>query len=246
MPGEQDVDYLLESLRRFLPDAELGREKIRFVYSGFRPLLSTSGQDLEPSSVSREDIIEVAPSGLITVVGGKLTTARLIAIRVLERVIKKLGHWYACLPCRTHRLSIGGSSNDIAEGLAHWVRLCPQLAGYFRTLYQRYGLDAHSICAEAQQIFLGEHREPGVKPAWAELRYICCHEMVCTLEDLSERRIGFLGWNNEMRLGHLRHEERIIREELDMSQEEFAEQYRHYQKHLRQSHALSEKAICMR
>jgi len=191
-------------------------------------------------------MLEVAPSGLITVVGGKLTTARLIAIRVLDRVMKKLGHSYAWLPCRTHRLSIGGSDGEIAGGLAHWVQQCPQLAGYFRTLYQRYGLDAHSICAEALKIFLGEYRGPGVRPVWAELRYICRNEMVCTLEDLAERRTGFLDWNSKIRLGHLRHEERIIRDELDMSQEEFAEQYRHYQKHLRQSHTLSEKVICMR
>ncbi|MFC1964111.1 FAD-dependent oxidoreductase [Chloroflexota bacterium] len=241
MPGEQDVDYLLESLRRFMPDTELGRERVRFVYSGFRPLLSANSQDLEPSSVSREDVLEVAPSGLITVVGGKLTTARLIAIRVLDRVVKRLGHSYKWLPCRTHSISIGGSDDEIAEGLSYWVRLCPQLAGYFRTLYQRYGIDAYSICAEAMKIFLSKYRS--VNTAWAELRYICRSEMVCTLEDLAERRIGFLDWNSEMRLGYLRHEECIIRDELDMSQEEYAEQYRNYQKYLRQSHTLSEKAL---
>jgi glycerol-3-phosphate dehydrogenase len=245
-PSQQDAEYLLESLRRFMPNAGLGSEKVRFVYSGFRPLLSTNGRNLAPSSVSREDILEVAPSGLITVVGGKLTTARLIAIRVLDRVMKKLSHSYAWLPCRTHRLSIGGSDGEIAEGLAHWVRLCPQLAGYFRTLYQRYGLDAHSICAEALKIFLGEHRNPRANPAWAELQYICCNEMPCTLEDLVERRIGFLGWNNEMRLGRLRYEERVIRDELNMSKEEFKEQYRHYQEYLRRSHTLPEQILCIR
>jgi glycerol-3-phosphate dehydrogenase len=229
-----------------MPNAGLDGEKVRFVYSGFRPLLSTNGRNLAPSSVSREDVLEVAPSGLITVVGGKLTTARLIAIRVLGRVIKRISHSGVWSPCETHKLSIGGTDEEVAEGLAHWVRLCPQLAGYFRTLYQRYGLDANSICAEALKIFLGGYRDPRAKPVWTELRYICRHEMVCTLEDLVERRAGFLHWNNEIRLGRLRYEEHIIRDELDMSQEEFAEQYRHYQEHLRQSYTLSEKVICMR
>ena len=246
IPGQQDAEYLLESLRRFMPNAGLGSEKVRFVYSGFRPLLSTNGRNLAPSSVNREDVLEVAPSDLITVVGGKLTTARLIATRVLGRVIKRISHSGVWSPCETHKLSIGGTDEEVAEGLGHWVRQCPQLARYFHTLYQRYGLDAYSICAEAMEIFLGENWDPRARPIRAELQYVCRNEMACTLEDLIERRAGFLHWNNEMRLGRLRYEERMIRDELDMSKEEFEEQYRHYQEHLRQSHTLSEQVICIR
>jgi len=241
MPGEQDVDYLLESLRRFMPNAELGSEKVRFVYSGFRPLLSTNGRNLAPSSVSREDMLEVAPSGLITVVGGKLTTARLIAIRVLDRVIKRIGHSGVWSPCETHKLSIGGTDEEVAEGLGHWIRRCPQLARYFRILYQRYGLDAHNICAEAMKIFFGEHSDPRAEPIRAEVQYVCRNEMACTLEDLVERRAGFLHWNNETRLERLRYGAHMIRDELDMSEEEFEEQYRHYQEHLKRFHILQEQ-----
>jgi glycerol-3-phosphate dehydrogenase len=246
MPGQQDVEYLLESLQRFMPTAQLDVEKVRFVYSGFRPLLSTNGQKPDPSSVSREDVIEVGPSGLVTVVGGKLSTARLIAIRVLDRVKKTISHSGIWSPCQTHKLPIGGGNNEAAEGLAYWIKQFPQLAGYFRTLFQRYGLDAHNICAEAMKIFSSEHCDPRVRPIWAELQYVCHNEMVCTLEDLIERRTGFLNWNNEIRLGSLRHEERKICDELDMSMEEFEEQYRHYQGHLKQSHTLPEQVICIR
>lgn len=240
IPGQQDVEYLLESLRQFMPDAQLDSEKVQFVYSGFRPLLTTNGQDLDPSSVSREDVIEVAPSGLITVVGGKLSTARLIAIRILDRVMKTISHSGAWSPCKTHMLSIGGTNEEIAEGLAHWVRRCPQLARYFQILYQRYGLDAHNICAEAMKIFLGGHQDPRAEPIRAEVQYVCRNEMACTLEDLVERRAGFLHWNNEKRLERLRYGARMIHDELDMSEEEFEEQYRHYQEHLKRFHTLPE------
>lgn len=240
IPGQQDVEYLLESLRQFMPDAQLDSEKVQFVYSGFRPLLTTNGQDLDPSSVSREDVIEVAPSGLITVVGGKLSTARLIAIRILDRVMKTISRSGAWSPCKTHMLSIGGTNEEIAEGLAHWVRRCPQLARYFQILYQRYGLDAHNICAEAMKIFLGGHQDPRAEPIRAEVQYVCRNEMACTLEDLVERRAGFLHWNNEKRLERLRYGARMIHDELDMSEEEFEEQYRHYQEHLKRFHTLPE------
>jgi len=241
IPGQQDVEYLLESLRQFMPDAKLDISKVQFVYSGFRPLLSTNGQDLDPSSVSREDVIEVAPSGLITVVGGKLSTARLIAIRILNRVMKTIIHSGVWSPCKTHMLSIGGTNEEVAEGLAHWVRRCPQLARYFQILYQRYGLDAHNICAEAMKIFLGGHQDPRAEPIRAEVQYVCRNEMACTLEDLVERRAGFLHWNNEKRLERLRYGAHMIRDELDMSEEGFEEQYRHYQEHLKRFHTLPEQ-----
>jgi len=188
----------------------------------------------------------VAPSGLITVVGGKLTTARLIAIRVLDCVTKTINHSAAWSACQTHKLSIGGTNEEAAEGLAHWVRRCPQLARYFRTLYQRYGIDAHTICAEAMKIFLGEHPDSKAELIRAEIRYVCHNEMACTLEDLIERRAGFLHWNNETRLERLRYGARMICDELDMSVEEFAEQYRHYQEYLKRSHTLPEQVTCIR
>ena len=63
---------------------------MKFIYSGFRPLLS-DGDSADSSSVTREDHIEVSPSGLVSVIGGKLTTARITAARVLDRVIKLIG-----------------------------------------------------------------------------------------------------------------------------------------------------------
>jgi glycerol-3-phosphate dehydrogenase len=245
VPRQQDVEYLLESLRQFIPGAELGCEKVQFVYSGFRPLLSANGQNPDPSSVSREDVIEVAPSGLITVTGGKLTTARLIAIRVLDCVIKTTNHSGVWSPCRTHKLSIGGTSDEIAEGLAHWAKRFPQLAGYFRTLYQRYGLDAYNICAEAAKFFFGEYSDSIAELIRAEVQYVCRNEMACTLEDLVERRAGFLHWNNETRLARLRYGAGVICDELGMNEGEFEEQYHHYQEYLERSHTLPEKAACI-
>src|SRR5215210_3109652 len=91
VPAEKDVEYLLVSLDRFMPETGLDGEKVRFVYSGFRPLLSSEDGDLDSAAASREDHIEISPSGLISVTGGKLTTARIMAIRVLDRVIEKMG-----------------------------------------------------------------------------------------------------------------------------------------------------------
>ena len=109
----------------------------------------------DSSSVTREDHIEVSPSGLVSVVGGKLTTARITAVRVLDRVIKLIGRDPAWSDCKTDKVSIGGTNEAVAESLAYWVRRCPKLTSYFRVLYQRYGLDANEICAEVTRIHEG-------------------------------------------------------------------------------------------
>ena len=235
IPASTDVEYLLASLNRFMPEAQLDRSKVQFVYSGFRPLIS-NGTD--PSSVTREDYIEVAPSGLVSVAGGKLTTARITAVRVLDRIIKLIGRDPAWSECKTHNVSIGGTNEAVAESLAYWVRRCPRLTSYFRVLYQRYGLDADEICAEVVGIHEGS--DPVAEPIRAEVQYVCRHEMVCTLEDLIDRRAGFLYWNVEKRLERLRYGANVIRAELDLTEPEFESQFLAYREHLKRFHSLPE------
>jgi glycerol-3-phosphate dehydrogenase len=231
IPASTDVEYLLESLNRFMPEAQLDRSKVQFIYSGFRPLFANGDQSTDPAAVTREDHIEVSPSGLVSVVGGKLTTARITAERVLDRVIKIIGRNPSWSNCSTHRVSIGGTNEAVAESLAYWVRRCPRLTSYFRVLYQRYGLDADEICAEVTRLQEGE-------PIRAEVQYVCRHEMVCTLEDLIDRRAGFLYWNAAKRLERLRYGAHIIRAELDLTEDEFQSQYLAYDAHLKRFHSL--------
>src|SRR5829696_10356067 len=44
IPGQIDVEYLLVSLNQFMPEAQLDRSKVQFVYSGFRPLSANGEQ----------------------------------------------------------------------------------------------------------------------------------------------------------------------------------------------------------
>ena len=183
--------------------------------------------------MTREDHVDVSPSGLVSVVGGKLTTARITAERVLDRVIRITGRDPSWSNCTTHKVSIGGTNEAVAESLAYWVRRCPRLTSYFRVLYQRYGLDADEICAEVTRLQEGE-------PIRAEVQYVCRHEMVCTLEDLIDRRAGFLYWNAEKRLERLRYGAHIIRAALDLSEAEFESQWLAYRDHLKRFHSLPE------
>jgi glycerol-3-phosphate dehydrogenase len=105
-------------------------------------------------------------------------------------------------------------------------------------LYQRYGLDANEICGEV--VRLQEGADPTAEPIRAEVQYVCRHEMVCTLEDLIDRRAGFLYWNVEKRLERLRYGAQVIRAELDLSEAEFESQWLAYREHLKRFHSLPE------
>ena len=235
VPAPADVDYLLASLNRFMPEAQLDRSKVQFVYSGFRPLFGNADQT-DSAAVTRADHIEVSASGLVSVVGGKLTTARITAERVLDRVIRLGGRNHTWSKCTTGKVSIGGTNEAVAESMAYWVRRCPRLASYFRVLYQRYGLDANEICGEVTR--LQDGADPTAEPIRAEVQYVCRHEMVCTLEDLIDRRAGFLYWNAEKRLERLRYGAQVIRAELDLSEAEFESQWLAYRDHLARFHSL--------
>jgi Glycerol-3-phosphate dehydrogenase len=84
-----DVDYLLAAANNYFPDAKLKRDDILAAWAGIRPLAAApAGTD--PSSISREHHIDVAPNGVITVSGGKLTTYRSMAEEVVDNVAAEL------------------------------------------------------------------------------------------------------------------------------------------------------------
>jgi glycerol-3-phosphate dehydrogenase len=80
----EDVEYLLEAVNRTFPDARLQPEHVTAAWAGLRPLIQQEGKS--PSEISRRDEIFVSPSGLISIAGGKLTTHRRMAERVMDVV----------------------------------------------------------------------------------------------------------------------------------------------------------------
>ncbi len=92
-----DLRYLLDALKHFFPNAGLGPSDVLATWAGLRPL--TGGAAGSPSNVSRSHLIRRSAGGWFDVAGGKLTTARLIAEEVTDRVIDHLG--FRARPCTT-------------------------------------------------------------------------------------------------------------------------------------------------
>ena len=87
-----EVDYLLEETNRVFPAASLGRKDIHYAYAGIRPL---PRRERGPeSSITRKHIIKRnrrLARGLISIIGGKLTTYRNLGEQTVDRLGKILG-----------------------------------------------------------------------------------------------------------------------------------------------------------
>ena len=93
-----DVDYILGIVNRAFPKAGLGHDDVMCSWAGLRPLIA-SGKGGGPSDTSRAHQIKSPLPGWLDVAGGKLTTYRLIAEQVVDRVFSHLGR--KSPPCRT-------------------------------------------------------------------------------------------------------------------------------------------------
>src|SRR5699024_11434576 len=67
----------------------IGREDVRGVYAGLRPLLS-GGAD-STAKLSREHAVMTVAPGAVVVAGGKYTTYRVMAADALDAAVAELG-----------------------------------------------------------------------------------------------------------------------------------------------------------
>lgn len=86
---DRDVQYLLALVNEALPDVNLTPADLCSTYAGLRPLLLSG--DAHPSRASREHYFTCSTTGLYTITGGKLTTYRLMAKQVVDRILEDNG-----------------------------------------------------------------------------------------------------------------------------------------------------------
>lgn len=79
----EDVDTILREASTSLPPEVVNRDRIRYTFAGLRVLARSEGST---AATPREEVIRVGPGGMVSVAGGKLTTHREIALKVLQHL----------------------------------------------------------------------------------------------------------------------------------------------------------------
>jgi len=183
-----EVDYLLRETNRVFPAAHLERRHIHYAYAGVRPLpYRERGPE---SAITRRHIIrdnrELA-DGLVSVIGGKLTTYRNLAEQVVDRVGKVLGRR---LPeCRTAGTLLPGAYriDDARAALAAREKLSASAASRLLDLYGGRVLELLAL-ADSESSLSTSLDEAGNVLA-AEVVFAIRTEWARTLEDIVYRRL---------------------------------------------------------
>ena len=84
-----EESYLLNYVREWFPGC--AEPQVTSRWAGGRPLLKPPGEGLNSSRVVREHEVETLPCGLVSVMGGKWTTCRPMALDTLAAVEQQLG-----------------------------------------------------------------------------------------------------------------------------------------------------------
>lgn len=186
--GDEEIDYLLSETNRLFPQAGLSRRDIHYAYTGVRPLpRHESGPE---SAISRKHIIKkhrVLARGLVSVIGGKLTTYRNLAEQTVNYVNKKTG--MKGTACRTRSRPLPGASGIDTAGRA-LERIATLSAAGRRRLLGIYGGRAKQIVALAESAAeLAVPLDVEKSVIAAEVAYVIAREYPVTLTDIVYRRM---------------------------------------------------------
>ncbi|MDA9101311.1 FAD-dependent oxidoreductase [Omnitrophica bacterium] len=89
-PREEDIQYLTDSLTYYFPEVSFDSKKILSSDCGIRPLAKPQ-KSLSPTEISREHEVRIGPSGVLHVLGVKLTDHRRAAEQIIDSLIADLG-----------------------------------------------------------------------------------------------------------------------------------------------------------
>jgi glycerol-3-phosphate dehydrogenase len=186
-----DVIYLLRSANARFPSARLTVEDVRASWAGLRPLLlDRDGQ--VTSDRSREYDIVHGSGGMLTVIGGKLTTYRAMAAEVVDVAMRELRHRDGRPRHGEARTDVeplpGGETADLSQFRERGLELGIPAASVDHLL-RHYGTEAAGIFnlggADRRLLRRLVPDHPAIE---AEVLHAVRRELAQTVEDVMVRR----------------------------------------------------------
>jgi len=185
----EEIDYLCTAVNRYLARRVSPRDVV-WSYSGVRPLYDDGRSD--PSAVTRDYVLRMdagpGQAPVLSVYGGKLTTYRRLAERVMERLA---GCFPAMKAAWTANVALPGSDFGSAgretfrKAFAAHHRALPEAV--VQGVFRRHGTLAGEVLGEARcAADLGEDFGAGLTER--EVRYFVEHEWAASADDVLWRR----------------------------------------------------------
>ena len=190
--SEAEVDYLLGETNRVFPRAKLSRDDIHYAYAGVRPLpFKEEGPE---SAITRRHIIkrnDDIATGLVSIIGGKLTTYRSLAEQAVDEVGRILQRRLPA--CRTSDTDLPGAfGRDAARDALAQTGVVSEEG--IERLLDVYGGRAAALAALCEsEPALAHALDTNGRVLAAEVAFTMRTEFAQTLTDIVFRRmmIGF-------------------------------------------------------
>jgi glycerol-3-phosphate dehydrogenase len=216
VPSEEEISYLVRSVAQLFPKAKLSAQSVKHVFAGIRPL--PYSPDNRPSAITRKHLLhdhsDDGATHMISVIGGKLTTAASLARDVARKIGLSagepgplaIGSGPALDPLLDDAVleiaRIGGVSEESARGMLEWHgKRAPDIARMALVSAElRAPICPHTshVVAEVVEAY---RREYAVTLADVLLRRVPVALGACWSESCSREaalRVGaVLGWNEQ-------------------------------------------------
>ena len=183
---QTDVDYLLNAFNTHT-GADLRIEDVLAGWAGLRPLVGGTG-GARTADISRRHMLSIAPSGVVSVTGGKLTTYARMSVDAVDVVCEGLSHHVRSGATRAP-IGLSRPRAEIEDRVAKLLRPLRVGAPIIRRLVGTYGDRAEEVAGLAVSdpglatATSEDGRVTGAEVVWAVLR-----EMAVTLGDVLDRR----------------------------------------------------------
>ena len=164
-----EIDFILRTAELYLVKPPRV-EDILCVFAGLRPLAANPDNIGSTKEVSRRHKITVSPSGLLTIIGGKWTTYRLMAEEAIDKAIKT--GLLEKRRCKTSHLLLTKEAENISSSRLH--------------IYGEGSSEIEALINEKPE--LGLPISTRLPYTSAEVIWICRNEMPQTIEDVLARR----------------------------------------------------------
>jgi len=200
----KEVDYLLNTLQPYLTQT-IDKQDITSGFGGIRPLLEAkkgSANARQTKSLLRDHEVEYdATSGLISLLGGKWTTYRLMArdaVDVAFQISQKAQGKHEIPAATTQEMALVGSEGYTPD---FWQKLSREFgfdADISQHLASKYGVLASKVGQIAvKTAALAQRIHPNYPFIQAEIVYATDCEMAMTIRDFLARRVRLeiLDWS---------------------------------------------------
>jgi glycerol-3-phosphate dehydrogenase len=197
----EEAEYLLRQLNPYLTKP-LRLEDVVSAFSGLRPLVAAKDGEGTKELIRDHEVEVDGASGLISILGGKWTTYRLMAEETINAVQRGLGGVVKPTSTKEHLL-IGAEGYEAGywQVLTRDYGVAESMAKH---LARKYGTQAAQVLRLAQnERSLGEPIVAGLQYLQAEVVYCIRNEMAQTIEDILARRLGMqlYDWRASLQAG---------------------------------------------